>query len=566
MKKPPARKGYQAADLKAAMTDQSEGMRQAPRVVVPAEVIECMRVTGRDKITATDQAVYFGLMSLAIEAGIDAPTHTVALRDLARFVEVDHIDRIKSSMRRLSETVITYQTDTEDIEETGWLHLVTDTRLRRRKTGEQSASTISFAVPEYTRSLFLNPERYAKLEILAFPRFNSRYTARLYPRIALRAGYKSKYASDVLTWTVDPEELATELGYVTENRPFEFGQFKRNLLDPVMRDIAENVMRFEASYDVVRPESTGSGRGRPIQKLVFKFSPSRSLVAEAKMRYLSKEERERVLEPEADVTAYDLPSAEAIARGCTHLGRGPDEVSAAWRAALLKSKQTPLARVAGRVTGGGLLYTMTAHGVDQAFRVWADAQRPGVALDTTRPPSTVRVSTVSAAAPVTVAPVEATETDTVRTPRDLETKIRDARASAAGLVDHCDNVFTRADGTKLPMPFDDEAISEFLYDDCSPWVSLASEEMPVAFKSAYTDIRSALPMMHKLAPTSRRATTRALAKAIMAWDSEDIVRVARSVSHRPQPTSVPVPPKVPSIFKRGGFVDAQKSESLSEGY
>src|SRR5690606_39200850 len=159
--------------------------------------------------------------------------------------------------------------------------------------------------------------------------------------------------------------------------------------------------------------------------------------------------------------------------------------------------------------------------------------------------STVRVSTVPAAAPVTVALVEETEPEPVRTPRDLETKIRDARASAAGLIDHCDNVFTRSDGTKLPMHFDDEAIYEFLYDDCSPWVSLAADDMPVAFKSAYSDIRSALPMMHKLSPTSRRATTRALAKAIMAWDSEEIVTVARAISHRPQPTSVPVPPKVP---------------------
>jgi hypothetical protein len=556
------RRGYQAADLRAAMTDPYEGVRQSPRIEVPRTVIEHMRVTGRDRLTSTDYAVYHGLVALAVEAGISQPSHTIALTDLAKYTDVRHADRIKASLKRLSETVVTYDIDDEEIEETGWLHLLTDTRLRRKKSNDRS--TVTFVIPEMTRQMFHAPEEYAKLEVLAFPRFRCRYSSRLYPRLALRAGMKRKIQTEVLTWTVEPEALAKELGFPTET--WRYNNFERDCLKPVMRDIADHVTRFEASFKVVRPTGRGSGRGNPVEKVIFSFSPARRLVAEAQMRHMTSDERARVTQPDEDVVKEELPSANSIAKACTHLGRGPDEISEAWRAAVLKAKAEPLARIAGRITGGGLQYAIQHHGVDVAFRSWADAQKPNVALDTRRPPSVARVTMPAAPAPVVAPVVQTEDAEPVRTPRTLEAKIEASKAAARDLMNFCDGIFIGPSGVTLPMPTDDETLAEHLYDDCSPWAELAGDEMPVAYRSAFAEVSTALPLMHRLTPGARRAATKTLAAAVAEWDSEAIVRAARAVSA--QPDRPKGPPPVPSFMRsRGtGFVDSLKTESLVEGY
>lgn len=178
------RAGAKASDIIAAMTDPKEGSRQEPQVEKAARLIESMRIEGADNLTARDQAVYEYLLAQARADGIENGVHTLALGDVLAFLGINDSDRLWQSLERIAGTLVSY-----DIRNGG---------RRRAKFSLLSIaldeavmagmSLVRYEVPALVRETILAERSFAMLEINAFPKFRSRYTARLYPRLALRAG------------------------------------------------------------------------------------------------------------------------------------------------------------------------------------------------------------------------------------------------------------------------------------------------------------------------------------------------------------------------------------------
>lgn len=507
----PARKatplGVQASDLSKAMRNETEGYLQQPRAVRPREMIESMRVVGKDRLTARDHALYEGLVARAQEAGIAAPAHTVPLADLMRYLGTDEIGRLKDSFERLAGTTVTYSSNDGTREKCGWLHLLTEIHLDHHRRSPEK-STVTYTLPATVRQMLAEPSSYAKVELLAYPGFTCRYTPRLYPRLALRAGYSHEVAGFgmPLKWEVEPKALAEEIGYPTD--PFRFANFERDCLGPVMDDIKGNVRRFTASCELKR----GSGRGRPVEAVVFKFTKARSLLAESQRRDLTSEQKARIAAPDHEHDASELPSDVVIAKACSMLRRDSDEISLGYRHALSRAKADPSAALGHGVMGGDLLWARTNLGADGAFEIWANAQTPGKEI-----PSPDRPSPGPAAkAPAAAAAVE--KAAPVAVPSDDDWM----RQSAQYLVHHLDGwVGDPARGIR--SPWTDDVIRHQAAMDVSPFSSFKDHP------TISSRLSSALAVVRQTSPQHRRTSLRALAQAIVDMDSAKLLRAAGAI-------------------------------------
>lgn len=498
---PPARKatplGVQASDLSKAMRNETEGYLQQPRAVRPREMIESMRVVGKDKLTARDHALYEGLVARAQAAGIEESSHTVPVADLLRYLGTDEIGRLKDSFERLAGTTVTYSSNDGTREKCGWLHLLTEIHLDHHRRSPEK-STVTYTLPATVRQMLAEPSSYAKVELLAYPGFTCRYTPRLYPRLALRAGYSHEVAGFgmPLKWEVEPKALAEEIGYPTD--PFRFANFERDCLGPVMDDIKGNVRRFTASYELKR----GSGRGRPVEAVVFKFTKARSLLAESQRRNLTPEQKARIAAPDHEHDASELPSDVAVAKASTMLRRDPDEISLGYRHALSRAKSDPSVALGHGVMGGDLLWARTNLGADSAFEIWANAQTPGKEI-----PSPDRPSPVPAAkAPAAAAP-------------DRDARMRE---DAQYLVHHLDG-WCGDPARGIRSPWTDEVIRQQASMLDSPFSCFADHQ------TISKRLSAALTVVRQTSPQHRRASLRTLAQAIVDMDSGKLLRAAGAI-------------------------------------
>ena len=118
-----SRKGYHAGDLLAAMTGAEESTPW-PTVEKPKVLIESIRVVGPDDLTARDQAVYEFLLATARAKGMEKEKHTVPLKKVMEYLDVDSVERVVESLDRIARTVVKYDLRDDEMRRRGWLHLI----------------------------------------------------------------------------------------------------------------------------------------------------------------------------------------------------------------------------------------------------------------------------------------------------------------------------------------------------------------------------------------------------------------------------------------------------------
>lgn len=367
----------QTADLEAAMRDRGEMERQAVTMPKPREMIEQVRVVGRDKLTSSDHALYEGLIAWAQDHDPKAETHDIPLEAITGYAGIETTDALVAAMHRLGMTHVKYDIRSEDWRRRGTLPLVVAEVAENLKRGD---GHVRFSIPEPVRRLMVAPKSYAMLEMTALPRFKSRYSSRLYQRLALRAGYSDRALGE---WEIEPEALARSLGFAWTR----YADFRRNVLEPALEDIRREVRRFEVTCRTVH--ARGRVRGRPaVAKLRFELTPvtSRQPLAALAKTPLSQDEAAYIERYDGRIAAQYIPTAEAISRLITYRRKahpaGKDINAAAlsefWRAAVdesLAGQARPDLRapVPGNdLWGEDLLKAVDLIGLDDTVRVWVD--------------------------------------------------------------------------------------------------------------------------------------------------------------------------------------------------
>jgi hypothetical protein len=367
----------QASNLEAAMRDSRELARQAPSMPKPREMIEQVRVVGKDKLTAADHALYEGLIAWAQDHDPNAESHDIPLEAITGYAGIDSTDALVAAMHRLGTTHVKYDIRSEDWRRRGTLPLVVAEVAEHLKRGD---GHVRFSIPEPVRRLMVAPKSYAMLEMSALPRFRSRYSSRLYQRLALRAGYSDKALGE---WEIEPEALARSLGFTWTR----YADFRRNVLEPALEDLKREVRRFGVTCMPVY--ARGRVRGRPaVERLRFELMPviSHQPLAALAKTPMSPDEVAYIERYDGRIAANLIPRAETISRLITYRRKahpaGRDINAAAlsefWRAAVdeaLAGEARPDFRaplLGNDLWGEDLLKAVDLVGLDDTVRVWVD--------------------------------------------------------------------------------------------------------------------------------------------------------------------------------------------------
>ncbi|HEV7337472.1 MAG TPA: replication initiation protein [Bosea sp. (in: a-proteobacteria)] len=308
----------QVGDLKQALANPVDLHRQAPRVPKAREMVEQIKIVGKDSLTAADQAIYEGLLAGAREHGLEEAGHRIPVATIKSFAEVTRTDDLVAMLHRLATTYVKYDIRDEAWRRRGTLPLILAEVAENLETEE---AEVRYSIPKAVRELMMSSSSYAMLELAAFPRFHSRYSARLYQRLALRAGYTNGTRKP---WEIEPKKLAESLGF-TFSGAFRYPDFRRNALEPALRDIGSYVQRFRVSCE---PVLESRGRGRPaVARLRFIFEdtdfvpPLASLKATPLPTTVNDEIKRDLLRVESTMPSEFVPDVSMISRLLTHLER-----------------------------------------------------------------------------------------------------------------------------------------------------------------------------------------------------------------------------------------------------
>ena len=413
---------FRGTDLLAALRDPEELDRQNPAFPKPRILIEGIRFSGKDELTARDEALYKLLLAwvahdrghegegpqggrrgewkkaakLAADRGRGSrhPERSGSCRRrnaerrglyripldavmtyLASAPRTGPRDRraVLGCMDRLSRTHVRYNVKVAPFNKRARSTSPTAAYARTSETGE---AELEFTLPPYVLGLLAEPGSWRHLELRVFPRFKSKYSARLYQRFAMIAGYSVHVLKPL---EITPQDLAEEIGFAWTRFP----DFKSKCLDPALDEIHQHVRSFSVFYDAV-PAKT-SGRGRPgIGALSFTITSLKLDVRTMAARRMSWSEANQMKAGDRVLGSHQLPSASAFSKasrllreGAQRLDIGADELSESWRAVLDEALDgvTPVhAPVPGMVDlwGEKLLRLVEKKGADQAMLEWAE--------------------------------------------------------------------------------------------------------------------------------------------------------------------------------------------------
>ncbi len=376
-------------DLAAGMRDPALLVEQNATTPKPREMIEQVKIVGRDNLTAADQAVYEGLLAWAMktltakpeDGGGDREMHQIPLDAILSYSGLPSPEALVESLDRLAATRAKYDIRDGEWHRIGSVPLIFGEVAKHLLTPDRSH--VNFGIPEPVRRLMLKPKSYGYLELAALPRFASRYSTRLYQRLALRAGYTR---DTVGPWEVTPQALAAAMNFTWTR----YTDFKRVCLDPALADIALHVRRFTVTVTplVARPKRGTAKRGRPeIGLLRFDIRPVVGPVVELKAIHFTVEEARYIERPDDRIPVHLMPTAAIVSRLVTYRrATYPDarrEMSAAqignhWRAAVLEALSGEMRADArapqerNDLVGADLLATVEERGLGEAMRLWLD--------------------------------------------------------------------------------------------------------------------------------------------------------------------------------------------------
>lgn len=290
------------------------------------------------------------------------------------FLQVTPTVRIRQYMTDLTNTWVTYNFMAKDGVEPGRR---TVQLLRCSEdvdgTGERC---IRYCLPDVVRQAILAARGYTWLELAPFAKFSSKYAARLYPILALRAGmsFEQPYPIDVT-----PEELADQLGWSYEPGKFKFSNFEHRCLLPALADISLNVRRFQViGYDRIEANT----RGRPVTRILLTVSKASRPLSERQKAEVSPQQvailKALMIKRGVDLEK-DLPPIGMLAQAATVLNTDVIETAKRWANALDRALESPSLSVGQNflIDGSELIAALEHRGVGHAFELWMrDPEEP----------------------------------------------------------------------------------------------------------------------------------------------------------------------------------------------
>jgi len=357
------RKGIRAGDWQKE-TGPDRHILDQPQVEKPRILVETAAVVGADELTAQDIACHEYLMACARKDGIDKPKHQIRMRQLCDYLNVSKPERVWSSLERLMRTLVRY-------------HIIDPKTSRRvckpmidglamstnRLTGK---TVIDYSIPAVIREAILQSRSYTWLDINVFPKFRSKYTARLYPKLALMAGYDYRVRKP---WKPTLPELASFIGYSQDDGEIHFTAFTR-VLDKALSEIADHVDRFEVTC--VKPKR-GSGRGRPVPEgatFYFQTTDATKSLWAHKPAVLGPVQEGRIEDRRFSLLKeHEHPPVKYFAQAQTMTGFPAEDLSDRWRRDVSAARHDPAIRI-GAMTGAMLTSILDDEGLRNAFRLW----------------------------------------------------------------------------------------------------------------------------------------------------------------------------------------------------
>ncbi|MBX5111993.1 replication initiation protein [Rhizobium lentis] len=303
-----------------------------------------------EAMTAMSAALYEYLMARARPKLQDNEPCLVSFADAKAYLQLEKTSRLREYMSALSSTWVSYDflESAEGFQKIG-------RRVQLMNCSEVISPTqerfIEIEMFPSVRKAILSAEIYTHVELGAFPRFSSKYTQRLYPKLALMAGRDTR---PPMRWT--PEELAEQLGWRPDT--WKFGNFEARVLKPVLADIQEHVRRFVITCEYVK----GSGRGHPVTEIVITVGKAISTEEEIRKADMDKSDRTRIRRIAADAAvdlATQMPGDDILRRAATRLSKPVTIIATMWAEAFADE---------------GIMDLMQREGLKVAFEEWVMRQ------------------------------------------------------------------------------------------------------------------------------------------------------------------------------------------------
>ncbi len=367
----------------SAVLDPVRAEKEDPRVERPAVMIKSLRYVGAtegstpaEAMSAKSHALYEYLMSSAQLELKTVTEHRVSFADAQAFLSTPRADRVREYVEAINSTWVSY----DFIDEDGSQRVGKRIQLLAceevvRPSGDRF---IAYSMHPSVRRVILEARQYAHLEIAAFARFRCKYSARLYPKLALVAGMTDQHLL-----SFKPEELAEVLGYVGKTPDkLHWGHFENDVLRPAMDDMfgaltddghestAPAVRRFVANYEVRRAAS----RGRPVEAVVFYITKAKKHLGEEQKAPVVSIDRQKLREifNASGLDNAEIPSDEVLRQAASRLNVTMIAVATRWAAAIRQAKSDPdiLVGSLGILTGRQILDAIREVGIQDAVAKW----------------------------------------------------------------------------------------------------------------------------------------------------------------------------------------------------
>ncbi|MDQ0318992.1 hypothetical protein QO002_001130 [Pararhizobium capsulatum DSM 1112] len=355
------RRGFRAGDFEKE-TSSERHLLDNPQVERVRNLVETLGVVGADRLTAQDIAVHEYLIAWARREGIQKPKQKVELGRLLDYLGITKPERVWQSLERLMATLVKYRIVDPSTSKRAIKPLIEQVAMSTNRL--TSRTVIDYSIPGVIRDTILQSRSWAWLDINAFPKFATKYTGRIYPKLALMAGYDYRVRKP---WTPTIEELAQFIGYSEAGEDIHVGSFLR-AIDKVLVDLEEHVDRFKVTC--VKPRR-GAGRGgRREGTFFFQTTTASKGLYEHQPAVLGPTQINRIeFRQQSPLASREHPETRWFAQAQMMTRIDADELSDRWRMNVADARLHPERRF-GALTGALLTSVLNDEGVRQAFRMW----------------------------------------------------------------------------------------------------------------------------------------------------------------------------------------------------
>lgn len=512
---------------RGSLTDIDLAERTNPRLERPAVMIETiMFVAAREgadpaeAMTAKSHALYEYLMASARVEMEDNPGQEfhVPFSAAKSYLGIDRTDRLREYVAAINATMVTYDFRIDGYQRSGVMPLLLCDYSRSEQTGEQY---IVYSMHRAVQQVILNARRYALLELNAFRKFTSKYTARLYPRLALLAGQNVRPPLEIA-----PQELAAQLGWMPEK--FHWGNFMNRVLEPILDDLSPAAKEEPAvrMFSVEMNLKRGSGRGSPVEMIEFLVTPNAGQMRQMRAATLRGDDAHWARRHIDGLAPEHSPAVELVAQAVTKTDRTVTSIRGDW-ADTVKTLMAP----AG--AGHRLRAILNERGVGEAFAKWVD--------DFGAEPVSIELTEEHDTVPPVVE-------EQVLLPSKEERMKAHAMDVAYRAAKMANNMRPATHGLpEVTHFFSDDHIRT--YADGDMWIMLES-----ACVTEFAVIQKAFGLMSRQEPIQMRKSVYNLAGALSDWNIPQAVSIARAViaNHKPAPVDtkkVDIPEPTPKVYE-----------------